>query len=390
MLKKKNQEKKALTAVGAVVAAGLTPGFIAVSAAGSSIQSPISGVTAAEVVAINGQAYSFDELYAMQQPDSAKMNTNEIGPIAFATEYGAPIVHPYKNNKDDESVIYRSVEQMPQFPGGEAALMKYIQSHINYPPMAAENKVKGRVIVQFVVDETGKVGEVKVVRSVDEYLDREAVRVCKSLPKFTPGRQNGQAVSVWYTLPVTFTMTKEPNTTAADSVVIDGKTYSFEELYAKQRAESGNGDVYLPEVLVQTYPTTTKYGGPWMLRGSGKNNGYPSGKVNLKTEPNKSVEQMPRFPGGEAALMKYINAHTNYPPEAAKAGIEGRVVLQFVVEKTGEVGEVKVVRSLDKYLDKEAVRVVKSLPKFTPGRQNGQAVSVWYTLPVSFKAPNKE
>ena len=106
--------------------------------------------------------------------------------------------------KEVKEEIFRSVEQMPQFPGGEAALMKYLQSHINYPPMAAENNVQGRVVVQFVVDKSGRVGEVKVVRSVDKDLDKEAVRVCKSLPKFTPGRQNGQAVSVWYTLPVTF------------------------------------------------------------------------------------------------------------------------------------------------------------------------------------------
>ena len=106
--------------------------------------------------------------------------------------------------KEVKEEVFRSVEQMPQFPGGEAALMKYLQSHIQYPPMAAENNVQGRVVVQFVVDKTGKVGEVKVVRSVDKDLDKAAVRVCKSLPKFTPGRQNGQAVSVWYTLPVTF------------------------------------------------------------------------------------------------------------------------------------------------------------------------------------------
>ena len=98
----------------------------------------------------------------------------------------------------------KSVEQVPQFPGGEAALMKYLQSHINYPPMAAEDGIQGRVIVQFVVDKTGKVGDVKVVRSVDQYLDKEAVRVVKSLPKFTPGRQNGKPVEVWYLLPVNF------------------------------------------------------------------------------------------------------------------------------------------------------------------------------------------
>ena len=111
---------------------------------------------------------------------------------------------PVEKPKEAVAQVFHSVEQMPQFPGGEAALMKFLQSHINYPPMAAENGVQGRVVVQFVVDKTGKVGEVKVVRSVDKDLDKEAARVCASLPKFTPGRQNGQAVAVWYTLPVTF------------------------------------------------------------------------------------------------------------------------------------------------------------------------------------------
>lgn len=108
---------------------------------------------------------------------------------------------PVKEVKEE---VFKSVEQMPTFPGGDAALMKFLSSHINYPTMAQENNIQGKVIVQFVVTKTGKVGEVKVVRSVDKDLDREAVRVCKSLPNFVPGRQNGQPVSVWYTLPVTF------------------------------------------------------------------------------------------------------------------------------------------------------------------------------------------
>ena len=214
-MKKRNKGKKALAAAGAVIAAGLTPGFIAASAAGSSIQGPGAGTTAAEVVAIDGQAYSFDELYAMQHPDSVKMDTIELNIVleeSNATLYGAvQPIYPYKkknDKKDDESVIYRSAEQMPRFPGGEAALMKYIKSHIQYPAEALKNKIEGNVILQFVVQKTGKIGEVKVVRSLDKDLDKEAVRVIKSLPKFTPGRQNGKAVSVWYTLPVTFTLPK--------------------------------------------------------------------------------------------------------------------------------------------------------------------------------------
>ena len=104
-----------------------------------------------------------------------------------------------------------------------------------------------------------------------------------------------------------------------------------------------------------------------------------------KEEVFTAVEQMPTFPGGEAALMQYLSSHIKYPAAAAENGIQGRVVVQFVVTKNGSVGDVKVVKSKDPELDKEAVRVVKTLPKFNPGRMNGQAVSVWYTLPVNFK-----
>lgn len=100
--------------------------------------------------------------------------------------------------------MFTHVEQMPKFPGGDAELYKFISNNLNYPAMAIENNVQGRVVVQFVVTKDGSIGNVKVVRSVDRDLDNEAIRVCKKLPKFIPGKQNGQPVNVWYTLPVTF------------------------------------------------------------------------------------------------------------------------------------------------------------------------------------------
>lgn len=123
---------------------------------------------------------------------------------AAVVETAAPVEAPKPAPKEDENKVFTSVEQMPQFPGGDAALMKYLSQHLQYPAMAAENGTQGKVIVQFVVTKTGKVGEVKVVRSLSADCDNEAKRVVKSLPNFTPGRQNGQAVNVWYTLPVTF------------------------------------------------------------------------------------------------------------------------------------------------------------------------------------------
>ena len=100
--------------------------------------------------------------------------------------------------------IFTAVEQMPQFPGGEAELLKYIATHIKYPTMAAENNIQGRGVVKFVVKKDGQVGDVVVLRGKDPDLDKEAQRVVKTLPNFIPGKMNGQAVSVWYTLPINF------------------------------------------------------------------------------------------------------------------------------------------------------------------------------------------
>ena len=104
---------------------------------------------------------------------------------------------------------YLSVDRMPAFPGGEAALMTYLRDNISYPPEAEEKNIQGKVIVQFVVDSAGYVGDVKVVRSVDPNLDREAVRVIQTLPKFIPGARLGKPVNVWYTLPVSFVINNE-------------------------------------------------------------------------------------------------------------------------------------------------------------------------------------
>lgn len=119
-------------------------------------------------------------------------------------EHKNEVIVEEKKPEPVKEEVFRAVEQMPVFPGGEAALMKWLSNNIQYPPAAMENNVQGRVVVQFVVTKTGTIGEVKVVRSVDRDLDNEAIRVCKKLPKFTPGRMNGQAVNVWYTLPVQF------------------------------------------------------------------------------------------------------------------------------------------------------------------------------------------
>lgn len=104
----------------------------------------------------------------------------------------------------EETKLFTVVEQMPMFPGGDGALMGYLRDNIHYPTVAAENGVQGRVVVGFVVERDGSITDVNILRGVDPSLDREAMRVVKSMPKWTPGKQNGSAVRVKYQVPVSF------------------------------------------------------------------------------------------------------------------------------------------------------------------------------------------
>lgn len=103
-----------------------------------------------------------------------------------------------------EQKVYQYVEQMPVFPGGQEALLQYIAKNIKYPPLALRNQVEGKVFIAFVVGPEGQVTDVKVQKGIGAGCDEEASRVIKNLPKFAPGKQNGRAVSVSYTVPVTF------------------------------------------------------------------------------------------------------------------------------------------------------------------------------------------
>ena len=108
--------------------------------------------------------------------------------------------------EEDDEEFFMVVENMPVFPGGDLGLMKYIQKNIKYPAIAKEYNITGKVFISFIVDKTGSVINVKVVRGVDKNLDAEAVRVIKSLPKYKPGKQRGKAVRVMFTVPINFTL----------------------------------------------------------------------------------------------------------------------------------------------------------------------------------------
>ncbi|MDA7729024.1 energy transducer TonB, partial [Flavobacteriales bacterium] len=108
--------------------------------------------------------------------------------------------------EEDDEEFFMVVENMPEFPGGDLGLMRYIQKNVKYPAIAKEYNITGKVYVSFIVDKKGSVTNVKIVRGVDKNLDAEAMRVVKSLPKYKPGKQRGKSVRVMFTIPINFTL----------------------------------------------------------------------------------------------------------------------------------------------------------------------------------------
>lgn len=139
--------------------------------------------------------------------DDVKTETIEINTEDDKNEevvIAAPVAAPVEEEEEEE-VIFVVVETMPEFPGGQQALFKYLSDNVKYPVIAQENGIQGRVICQFVVNKDGAIVDVEVVRSGgDPSLDKEAVRVIKSMPNWKPGKQRGKAVRVKYTVPVNF------------------------------------------------------------------------------------------------------------------------------------------------------------------------------------------
>lgn len=235
---------------------------------------------------------------------------------------------PANGKSTDNEKIYRNVETMPAFPGGKDALMNYLNKNIRYPAAAQMNKLQGKVVVLFVVDKTGRVKDPKVLRTAGPELDKEALRVISGMPLWTPGKNNGENVSSFFTLPIIFKLQDSKNS-----------------------------------VIRYTAPAC------------------PYKTLN-------AVDEMPAFPGGKEALIKFISKNLRYPKTAKDAGIEGRVVVRFVISETGKPENIEVVKSLDPACDNEAIRVLGLMPDWTPGKKDGKNVPVHYTMPILFRLSN--
>jgi len=146
---------------------------------------------------------------SIKPEDDVQLMTADDAAVEIQNEEVVEYVEPVKEEVQEEEAEpepFVVVEEMPMFPGGDVALLQYIGEHTQYPEVAKENNIQGRVIVRFCVTSKGGVNQVSVLKGVDPELDKEAIRVVESLPAFKPGKQGGKPVPVWYMVPITFTL----------------------------------------------------------------------------------------------------------------------------------------------------------------------------------------
>jgi protein TonB len=160
------------------------------------------------VIKPDEEVQSDEEIKTQEELTKTDMNIS-VADVKGTDEINGQDIGDLNNaivGEDTVTPPYNVVEQMPEFPGGESAMARFLHDNIKYPSIAAENGVQGKVYVNFIVDRQGAISNVKVVRGVDPAVDREAIRVVKSMPKWIPGRQNGEAVRVSFTVPINFVL----------------------------------------------------------------------------------------------------------------------------------------------------------------------------------------
>jgi len=278
-----------------------------------------------------------------------------------------------------------SVEQMPQFPGGEEELLKFIRNNLRYPKDAAEKGIEGRVTIRFVISKTGEVTDVTVIRGLDPACDAEGLRVIKMMPTWTPGRQNGRNIPVYYTLPIVYKLHKGTSDDKSPLLIVDGTAMPYSMLKDTNQLKPSNIKslkVLKDSSAIAVYGSKGTNG---VILIETKIAAAKRDSIQNDDKPVYGVEVMPQFPGGENALMAFIKNNLHYPMVAAQVGIEGRVTTRFVVTKTGKVSDIKVIRGLDPACDAESVRVIRLMPNWIPGTQKGKPVNVYYTLPFVYK-----
>ncbi|MDR2854476.1 MAG: M56 family metallopeptidase, partial [Prevotellaceae bacterium] len=278
-------------------------------------------------------------LIGFNVPTSAGNRNQTEKMVENGATYFAPETSVTTKTPPENEPILENPEKLPVLldkDGDEDDIMEYLGYNLKYPAEAMKAQVNIRVVYSFVVETDGTVSNIKwLTTHVEKDSDNPGVIAAKKACQKETERLIASTSGKW------------------KAAVQGGKSVRFS----------------------MTLPVWFKF--------HTENEQVPASVV--KDDVFMQVEKMPEFPGGIQALYKYIAENLHYPDIARESAIQGKTVVRFIVEKDGSVSDVTVLRGFDKACDKEAVRVIESLPKFLPGKQNGNSVRVYFTIPITFQ-----
>ena len=250
--------------------------------------------------------------------------------------------NPTSGGSDTANVVYEVVEIQPSPPGGMAGWNKYLMENLRYPTNAQRKGIEGTVIVAFVVNTDGTTTDIEILRSVGGGCDEEVIRIVKGSPKWTPGMQRGTPVRTRMRLPLRF--------------MLGGTDPS------RDSTEVSLNAVPLP-------PAT-----------DGQDSSQEGAALFFDV-----VDTPPSPVGGFEAWSRHLSENLTYPTSARMKGIQGTVLVSFIVNTDGTIEGIELVQGIGGGCDEEAIRIIKSSPSWTPGMIKGKAVRTRMKIPISFR-----
>ena len=274
--------------------------------------------------------------------------------------------------------LLKVVGTQASFPDGDDTFYQWLEQHVVYPAECMEAGTQGRVIVSFIVERDGTLSNIKALQSPDERLSQEAVRVVQAMPKWNPGKNEIVHMPKWadsakcadgfirtrIDLPISFRLPADAGETIAKC---DEDTFNMHRYWVD--VDSDYVGHMFPDFMVYGNPKAATLQLP----------ADQSGRIYDIVETNAS------FPGGDEACARWLAQNIQYPAICRNNGIQGRVILSFVVELDGSLSNAKVVRSGDENLSNEALRVITLMPKWNPATSDGKRVRSRYNLPILFR-----
>jgi len=219
--------------------------------------------------------------------------------------------------------VKNTIDIDAHYPGGKAAWNLFFKNNFKYRAYDIKNGINGMVIVHFIISENGHISNAKILSGVDRTNDREVLRVINIMPDWIPVLENGKPVETPFTLSV--------------------------PLHQDSPSELETAEYHNEEVLMN------------------------------------AMEQDPQFPGGHDAMFKFLHDNLQYPVEAQQYNTQGTVLVRVIVRSTGKITNVSIFKGIGHGLDEEAMQAVRKMPPWIPGRDNGKAVSCYFTIPVKFQ-----